>query len=281
LLIAAFTVLNTMKGSVYERKSEIYVYNAVGIAPRYVFFIFFSEAMVYVVVGSVLGYLLSQGTGRILTEMGWTGGTTMAFSSISTIYASLALSGAVIVSTWIPARTAMEISAPAEEAGWELPEPDGDRLIFDLPFNFRPQGRVAVLAFLHRYLLDHGEGSSGKFYAGGPIVAASLEEGSIASGERDREPRVIPRITVTIWLKPFDLAVSQHLTIHLPRDPDTGLYKACVTIVRLSGTRESWLRLNNGFVGLIRRHFLHWRAVTREERKEMLAEAGELMRNSA
>src|SRR5690606_11112246 len=67
LLIVALTVLNTMKGSVYERRGEIAVYNAVGIAPRYVFFMFVAEALVYTVVGSLLGYLLSQGVGKALT----------------------------------------------------------------------------------------------------------------------------------------------------------------------------------------------------------------------
>jgi hypothetical protein len=95
LIIAALTVLNAMKGSVYERRDEIYVYNAVGIAPRYVFFMFFTEAFVYVVVGSILGYLLSQGTGRVLTVIQMTGGLNMTFTSLSTIYASLAIAIAV------------------------------------------------------------------------------------------------------------------------------------------------------------------------------------------
>ena len=66
ILIAALTVFNTMRGSVYERKSEIYVYNAVGIAPNHVFFMFMAEACVYAVIGAVLGYILSQGTGPVL-----------------------------------------------------------------------------------------------------------------------------------------------------------------------------------------------------------------------
>ncbi|NLF31541.1 MAG: ABC transporter permease, partial [Planctomycetes bacterium] len=72
LVIAALTVLNTIRGSVYERRDEIAVYNAVGIAPRYVFFMFFAEAFVYAVVGAVLGYFLSQGVGLALTTLGWT-----------------------------------------------------------------------------------------------------------------------------------------------------------------------------------------------------------------
>ena len=34
-----------MRGSVYERREEIFVYNAVGIAPRYVFAMFFSVTL--------------------------------------------------------------------------------------------------------------------------------------------------------------------------------------------------------------------------------------------
>ncbi len=83
LIIAALTVLNTMKGSVYERRDEIAVYNAVGIAPRYIFFMFIAEAFVYAVVGSMLGYLLSQGTGRLLSALDLTGGMNMPHWAVS------------------------------------------------------------------------------------------------------------------------------------------------------------------------------------------------------
>ena len=270
LLIAALTVLNTMKGSVYERRSEIYVYNAVGIAPRYIFFMFFAEAFVYAVVGSVLGYLLSQGTGRVLTELGLTGGLNMTFTSLATIYASLTIVAAVFISTIFPARSAMEIAAPSEDSGWDLPEPEGDLLAFDLPFNFRPRGRVAVLAFFNRYLLDHGEGGAGHFFSGQPVPGV-LD--SATKGE------YVPFLAAPIWLKPFDLGVSQRLIIQTPHDPQTGLFKARIEIHRLSGTRESWVRLNKGFVALLRRHFLHWRAVSEPERDEMFNEAQSLIQD--
>lgn len=267
LIIAGMTVLNTMRGSVYERRNEIFVYNAVGIAPRFVFFIFFAEAFVYVVVGSVLGYVLSQGTGRILTVLDMTGGLNMTFTSISTIYASLTIGVATFASTYFPARSAMEISAPAEDAGWALPEPEEDLLSFDLPFSFRAQGRIAILAFFDRYLQDHGEGSAGRFFAGSPEMAVQESDGGY-----------VPQVTTTIWLKPFDLAVSQRMTISIPDDPETGQYKAHIAMERLSGTRESWMRLNRGFVALVRRHFLHWRAVTPEQIAEMFEEAKERLK---
>ncbi len=265
LILAGLTVLNTMRGSVYERRNEIYVYNAVGIAPSYVFFIFFAEAFVYAVVGAVMGYLLSQGTGRILTALNLTGGLNMTFTSISTIYASLAMAAATFASTYFPARSAMEISAPAEDAGWKLPEPEGDYLRFDLPFTFLRKGRLAILRFCERYLADHGEGSAGRFFASVPGMC-------LESDPSDLEDQAVPALTATIWLKPFDLAVSQQLTISIPKDPETGLFKAHVILRRMSGSRESWLRLNHGFVALVRRHFLHWRAITQEEADELFDE---------
>ena len=270
LVIAAMTVLNTMRGSVYERKDEIFVYNAVGIAPKYIFAMFFSEAFVYSVVGSVLGFILSQGTGMLLSAIGFTGGLKMTFTTLNTIYASLAIMAAVFLSTLFPALSAMDIAAPAEDSGWKMPEPEGDILRMVLPFTFDKRDRVAVIEFFFRFFADHGEGSSGPFFAGAPSVA--VETRDIPGGKGTES---VPCLDVTVWLKPFDLGVSQRIRIDLPRDSETGEYLAWATMERLSGSRESWIRLNQPFVGRLRRQFLHWRAVTPPERQELFERARE------
>ena len=86
------------------------------------------------------------------------------------------------------------------------------------------------------------------------------------------EPSV-PFISAQIWLKPFDLGVSQQLTITLPEYTLTGQFIANIDLRHLSGTRESWLRLNRSFVTRLRRHFLHWRVVREDEREELWREA--------
>ena len=268
LVIAAMTVLNTMRGSVYERRDEIFVYNAVGIAPRYIFVMFFSEAFVYSVVGSVLGYLLSQGLGKGLTAGGWTGGLNMTFASLNTIYASLAIMVSVFISTLFPARSAMQIAAPADDAGWALPEPVDDDMAFALPFTFGARDRIAVLAFFYRFFADHGEGSAGQFFSDVPRLGISGD-----APDAPDKGGYTPLLATTIWLKPFDLGVSQTLRIAMPSDPETGEFIARVVLTRLSGSRESWLRLNKPFVTLLRQHFLYWRAVSPAERKAMFEEA--------
>jgi hypothetical protein len=275
LAIAALTVLNTMRGSVYERRYEIYVYNAVGIAPKYVFLMFMAEAMVYAVVGSLLGYILSQGTGRILTAAGLTGGLNMNFTSLSTVYASLTIAAAVFVSTIFPARSAMEIASPAEDSGWRLPQAEGDTLTFVLPFTFDHHDRIAILAFVHRYLVNHGEGGSGPFFAGTPQLGVLGRTDPLAGGA------YVPGLDVMVWLKPFDLGVSQRVEIALGTDPDTGEFAPLVTLTRVTGTREAWLRLNEVFVARIRQHFLHWRAVSQDLRGELFIEARALLERQA
>jgi hypothetical protein len=202
--------------------------------------------------------------GRTLTALGLTGGLPMTFTSIATIYATLAIAAAVLVSTWFPARDALEIAAPAEESGWRLPDPTGDEMRLDLPFTFRARSRLAVLAFFERWFSAHGEGSAGPFLAGTPDVRVS---------EVSDERGLLPELSLTVWLKPFDLAVSQETTISVPFDDETSEYKAALLLRRTSGTREAWLRLNKAFVAELRRHFLHWRAVTEHDETEMFAEA--------
>jgi hypothetical protein len=265
LLIAALTVLNTMKGSVYERRDEIYVYNAVGIAPKFIFFMFFAEAFVYAVVGCVLGYLLSQGTGTLLTALDLTGGMNMTFASVNSIYASLAVVAAVFISTYFPAKSAMEIAAPAEDAGWSMPPPEGDVYRFNLPFTFDRRERVAVLEYFHRFIADHGEGGSGAFSAAAPAFDVK--------GVPEDVTTVIPSVSATIWLKPYDLGVSQEMCIETPIDEETGDFVASIQLTRSSGTRESWERVNRPFIVGIRKQFLHWRAVSPEMKTSLYQEA--------
>ena len=269
IIIAALTVFSTMRGSVYERRSEIYVYNAVGIAPNHVFFMFMAEACVYAVVGAVLGYILSQGTGRLLTALNFTGGLNMDYSSIETIYASLAIMGSVLLSTIIPARDAARLAAPSEIKSWVVPEADGDVMTFNLPFTFTAHDRVAVISYFQRWLDANGAGSSGPFYCSPPVIQLA--------GETD----LVPAVVSTVWLKPYDLGVSQRMEISLPTETETGEYIARITLTRLSGHIAGWNRTLRPFLGVLRKQFLNWRATTDTERREMFTEASRLLNDFA
>ncbi len=274
IVIAALTVFSTMRGSVYERRGEIYVYNAVGIAPNHVFFMFMAEAAVYAVVGAMVGYLLSQGVGSALVALDLTRGMNMNYSSIETIYASLAIVGSVLLSTILPARSAARLAAPSEVRTWRLPEIVNDELLFDLPFTFTPYDRVAILSYMSRWFDAHGEGGSGQFFAAPPqvILRGDAAEAGAAG--------VVPVVATTVWLKPYDLGVSQRVEILLPTDAETREFIARVRLVRLSGTTSAWERTLKPFMGVLRKQFLNWRAASSAERSEMYEESKAMIQNA-
>jgi hypothetical protein len=170
--------------------------------------------------------------------------------------------------------TAMEIAKPADNAGWSLPAPDAHgRLSIMLPFTFTKRDRIAVLAFLHEYFDSLGEGSAGVFFSGQPELRVSDRLDELADGA------YIPELKVRIWLKPFDLGVSQDVEIELGTDPDTREYIARMTIACVTGTIDSWYRLNKPFVAEVRRQFLHWRAVGETQKAELFTAARKLLEN--
>ncbi len=262
LLIASLTVLNTMRGSVYERQDEIYVYNAVGLNPFHIFFLFIAEACVYAVVGALGGYLLANFTGKLLGVLGWNAGLTINYSSIYAVMYSIVIMAAVLLSTWFPARAAARLAAPAEEMKWRVPDPIGDVISFYLPFTFSHRDRVAIVAYFMGWFDEFGEGSSAKFYAAPPSCAIEPFEGRVAAA-----------VHVVTWLRPYDLGVSQEVVIHFTEDPENEMTLAHLTLRRLSGDISSWQRTNYLFLKLLRKHFLDWRMVPEDEKETFLERA--------
>jgi hypothetical protein len=88
-------------------------------------------------------------------------------------------------------------------------------------------------------------------------------------------------VASTVWLKPYDLGVSQRMEISLPTDPETGEYIAQIQLTRLSGHVAGWNRTLRPFLGVLRKQFLNWRATTDADRREMYVEASQLLNECA
>ncbi len=272
LLIAGAIVLNTMLGSVYERTSEIGVYSAVGLSPSHVRYLFLAEACVYATVGAVAGYLLAHGLGTGAAAVGLTGGLSFNYSTLSTVYATMALIGAVLISTWYPARKAAKLASPSQRTAIEVPAANGDELDVDLPFTYVELDAISVIPFLHDVLEDHGEGSSAEFFCQPPDLVV---------GEQPRTLDALPADTTIdltkgfglaarCWLKPYDLGVSQQVTLMIRPTKYENVWSAQMHLQRLSGDLDSWRRANQLFVSVLRKHFLSWRGLEDEQKDEYL-----------
>lgn len=270
LLIASLIVLNTMLGAVYERSGEIGVYSSVGLAPSHIASLFIAEALVFAIVGAVLGYLVGQTTTLLLAHYALLGGMFLNYSSLSAIFSTLIVMVVVVLSTLYPARKAAAMAVPDVTRRWEFPPPDGDDWRFDFPFTLGKGDALGSCAYLHRVFSSYGEGSVGDFMTEG--VDFHLEQGGA---------QPVYLLELMVWLAPYDLGVSQRVFLRtLPTDDIPGIYRIEMHLQRVSGDVVSWQRLNTSFLNVLRKRFLVWRTIAPEMREEYLIEGEKLARET-
>lgn len=241
LIIAALFVLNTMLASVHERRGEIGILSAIGLAPNQIANLFFAESIVYGVIGSVGGYLISQAIGLIAAQVPAMAGLTLNFSSTGAVLASILVFAAVLLSTIYPAKVGASLAGGANETKFEGTQ-DGDRWILHLPFTVGVEDSDALVRSFGEWFESHAAFSVGVF------VSQDVEW-------NDRQ------IQTTVSLVPYDLGVSQMVKMTLqPARYVPGSLDLELVLDRLSGDPRNWLSLNRAFLTQIRRHFLTWQA---------------------
>jgi hypothetical protein len=255
-LLAALIVFNTMLGSIYERAGEIAILSSIGLAPKHIGALFLAESIVHAVIGTVVGYLLGQGVTRLIHASGLMPGLQLNYSSSATVYLSIFIMVVVVGSSIYPAMQARRIAVPTLEARWQLPEPVDDTITIELPFTVSGETALGMNAYLEEYFQAHTEAALGGFAAEDVRLAATGEP-----------PRRGLLLSMTAWLSPFDVGVSQRVELDMSLLPDGLFYGIILRLRRLSGDVGSWRRLNRHFTDLIRRQFLIWRVLRPESRQ--------------
>ncbi|MCS6777855.1 MAG: FtsX-like permease family protein [Chloroherpetonaceae bacterium] len=259
ILIASLIVLNTMLGSVFERIKEIHIFSSIGLAPAHIGMLFIAEAMVYAILGSVSGYLLGQFTSKILVWTGWLPELYLNFSSVSAVLTTLIVVGVVLLSTLYPARKAAEVATPAIERSWRVPEPDGDHWVIPLPFAVTGEQASGLNSFLGEWFEAYEEYSIGDFVT----QNVKQEEFEHPNGKAYR-------IQCMTWLAPFDLGVSQRVTIETTPTDTEDVFDIRLLIDRESGDISNWKRVNRRFLNTLRKQFLIWRTLKQADRERYL-----------
>jgi len=269
MLLVGLILLNTMVGSVYDRQREIAIYSSVGMAPRHIGFLFMAESLVYAVLGVCGGYFLGQLVVKILGPLGWLSGMTLNYSSMSAVGSALVVMLVVVVSAAYPAYKASQIAVPDIEKRMKLPEPTGDRWRFEFPFTVPAQEALGLWAFLREFFQNYSEESVGTFYARG----VQLECADPTPGAEHY------RLSMSVWLSPYDLGVSQRLVFDASPEKHYGedIYEAHLDIARLSGEVSAWKRLNKRLITEIRKQFLIWRVVAPPSKQQFHQRGENLM----
>jgi len=267
IIISICIVLNTMIGSVYERKREIAIYTSVGLAPSHVSFLFIAEAMAFAVLSVVMGYLLAQTSARLLAGTSLWSGITVNYSSLSGVAAMILVILVVLISAIYPSRVAAEIAIPDVNRSWTLPASKGNLLEITLPFLMKYQEHRSITGFLYDYLNGHQDVSHGLFSTGEitfsqvcpvPPVSGNAD---VCEGESCCKDACI-EINAHVWLAPFDFGIMQQVILRFCQSKEEpGFLEVNVLLERQSGESNAWRRINKAFLHAIRRQLLTWRSL--------------------
>ncbi|MBO4344455.1 MAG: ABC transporter permease, partial [Victivallales bacterium] len=258
LLISGTIILNTMLGSVFERKAEIAIYNAVGLNPTHIGMFFLAEAFVYSVIGSIGGYLIGQCTSIVLTRTHLVSEINLNFSSLSVVYVILFTIAVVLLSTIYPSMVATRAAVPSGKRKWSLPAHDGKVMTVVFPFIYHEELIYGINAYLDEYFSRFTEASFGD-------LIAKLK-GTMAGA--DEEGRETLEIRYEVALAPFDLGVTQELRFIVSYDTQIQAYRLTMVNTRLSGQDSNWTATNMPFLERMRTYLMHWRNLSPAEHSD-------------
>jgi hypothetical protein len=273
IILAVLIILNTMLGTVEERKGEIGMLGAVGLAPRHVAMLFFTEASVYANAGVVVGYLVGQVMAKLVVSLGLFQELSLNYSSLAALFTAVLVAGIVLAATVYPARKAAALATPSGAARWAMPQPRaGRRLSLDLPFTLTRGNAVGMARFLHEYFEAHSDPTSPDFSTTRLRARARLQRGP---GEAvDGQALLV--LQMLVYPAPYDLGVSQRCRVVVYPTGRRGVYGVRFSLRRLSSDEGSWMRTNFRFLDLIRKQFLIWRTIRLDQRQSYIERGLEL-----
>lgn len=272
ILLAIFMIVNTLLGTVEERKDEIAMLNSVGLAPAHVGMLFLVEAIVYGILGLVIGYLVGLALAYTIVHSATIQSIeefarmSLNYSSGATIFACIFVLMVVVASAWYPARAARKMATPGTLARWSLPESDDGTLTLEVPFTLTGGNALGMLGFLDEYLAGHYDATSPDFRI---VRRAFYEDPDGLNGE----PELV--LGGDAFLAPYDLGVSEHFRICLRGTEQNNIFRVRFAIERIGGDMASFRRSTQRFLDLLRRQFLIWRTLEPAEKQKYVQRATE------
>ncbi len=275
VILAATIILNTMLGSVMERKKEISIYNAIGLNPTHVMVFFLAEALVFGLVGAVAGYFIGQGLSVVVGQFVE---INLNYSSLSVMVVIFLTISTVMLSTLYPAALAAKAAVPSGQRKWSLPRPEGDEISLKFPFSYDSRRILGICAYLNDFMQQNSEASTGKFLSKlrviGRVPSTSGPEDDSLDNHSILTPGESLAMVYDIAPIPFDLGVNQKMEVYADYDSRVKAHMLSVHITRESGDRDSWTTVNQPFLEALRKRLLGWRS-QKAETQEAYFVAGE------
>jgi hypothetical protein len=257
LVIAAFIILNSMLSAVHERAKEIAIYSSIGLSPTHIAGLFIIEAVVYAVLGSVLGYTVGILSFPILNSLGAIASDVPLNYSSSWVIITLSVCIVVtMLSTIYPTYKASRLVTPSVERAWKMPtSPKGDEWIIPMPFVAATESEaLAILAFLREFFEAHAVERTDAVFSTQEMQF--LQEGVSRS------------LILKVRLTPFEMGVVQKVHVGATILPEDERYHFELHLRRIDGFLNIWKMSNRRFADEIRKQLLIWRGLSQDEKQE-------------
>ncbi|MGB9620409.1 MAG: hypothetical protein ACPL7K_08360, partial [Armatimonadota bacterium] len=189
-------------------------------------------------------------------------GLYLNFSSMSAVTSTVIVVAVVLLSTLYPARKASEVATPAVDRTWRVPDPVGDNWDIVLPFAVTGEQAAGVNSFLKEWFEAYEEYSIGDFVTQ-----------DVQSSRFETDYGTAYQISCKAWLAPFDLGVSQMVTLQTLPTAMEDVFEVKLRITRESGDISNWKRVNRRFLNTLRKQFLIWRTLRASDREKYLIAA--------
>lgn len=252
LLISALMLANVILGNVRERSREIAIFSALGLAPREVGLVFVVEALVYALVGFVIGYLLGIVSNVMLFEYKiLPPNFVVNVSSLSTVVILVVGLIALLAPSVYPAIVVSRLVVPSLERKWRIStKPREDEWEIPLPYAARSESEVlGFLEFLREYFEFHRKESVEVFITDN----VTLDKANM-------------KLEVTCHLQPLESGVVQKVLFRAEYLKGEGRYAFSVLLKLLEGRRDVWLARVPVFIDAVRKQMLVWRGLSQAER---------------
>ena len=261
MIIAGLITMSTILGGVMERIREGYIYSSLGLAPVQVGLMFFGENIIYAVVGSMTGYLAGISASYLTRKIGIISLPVNYTSSFVMLAVGLVIA-LVLAASLYPFYKVSVTVTPSLERKWRLQtKPKGDSWEIPIPFRIKEEDRAAGMAvFLQEYLWNK------RIERAGVFTVESVDVNKIESGIA---------VKSRVWLAPFEQNIKQDMNVVILKSKTEQNFLISLSLNRVSGPYDSWVRFNYPFIDEVRKQMLIWNVLNPEEREKYIRMARE------
>ncbi len=261
-IMVFFSIFNLMLGMVHERTKEIGIYSSIGLSPLHIVGMFLSQAVLYSVLSSVLGYTIGILGIQITRALGIEAGLVPNYSSSMVINSVELTMLAILTSVAYPFYKASKMVTPSLERKWKMPtKPKGNEWLIPLPFVVEESVKEGLLCYMKEFLESF------------PTERVSLFSArDISYCEKDEEKSII----FIARLSPYEAGIRQRVSFRLVFNRSEKKYHTNIFIERLDGILSVWKTANRSFVNELRRQLLNWQSLSDNEKKSYQIRQNEL-----